>query len=178
MAWFLIPPIPGMSHTPPNPKLPILADQPPQPAKAVPLDPGILGEQFLVEWVIAKGGQILTRRWHCTYGELDLVALNRDRTLIFIEVKTRQWRNLDADGALAITRKKQEKLWKAAQLFLLKHPQYQLLPCRFDVALVLYSPGDPPAQHPRTPHLSRFTRRIAGYTFTLANYLLSAIERS
>jgi putative endonuclease len=157
--------------------IPPPADRP-DPQNSVVFDPGSLGEQFLAEWVTTKGGQILASRWHCIFGELDLVALNRDRTLVFIEVKTRHLRNLDADGALAITRRKQDKLWKAAQLFLLKHPQYAALPCRFDVALVLYRSLNERPHRSQVGTLSRFTHTINEHEFHLANYILSAIERS
>ncbi|MBD2327845.1 YraN family protein [Alkalinema sp. FACHB-956] len=134
-------------------------------------DPGLLGEQLVAQWVATKGGTVLYQRWHCRFGELDVVALNAAGDLIFIEVKTRQPYNWDSDGSLAVTRQKQTKLWKTAQIFLLKHPQHRDRPCRFDLALVHCSPRS----HSQPDHPG-FSRTIANYHLTLVNYLINALE--
>jgi len=101
---------------------------------------GDLGEELVADLLQAQGWEILARRWHCRWGELDLVAT--DRTwVIFIEVKTRSDRNWDLNGALAITTKKQLKLYQTALEFLGQHPELATLACRFDVALVTNSPN-------------------------------------
>lgn len=105
---------------------------------------GEWGEQLVCRWLEQQQWQILAQRWHCRWGEIDIIARSASSTsklpacdrLAFVEVKTRQSRNWDADGRLAITPQKQQKLWKTAQLFLGKHPHLHELPCQFDVALV------------------------------------------
>jgi len=119
---------------------------------------GHLAEALVANWLMQQGGEILQRRWHCRWGELDIVAhidldrsilrdqgifsqngLNRNTanpTIAFVEVKARCGDNWDMDGRLAITPQKQQKLWKAAELFLADYPHLTDFVCRFDVALV------------------------------------------
>lgn len=75
--------------------------------------------------------QLVSRNWHCRYGELDLVMLDQ-ATLVFIEVRYRS--STGYGGALeSITPAKQEKVMLAAQCFLEQHMQWQDHACRFDV---------------------------------------------
>ncbi|MEY3299285.1 MAG: hypothetical protein RLZZ597_2545 [Cyanobacteriota bacterium] len=117
-----------------------------------PADLGTFGENLIAQWMTAKGWTVKDRQWHCTYGELDLVLTQGNPTqngqMAFVEVKTRSQGNWDADGLMAITRGKQTKLWKAAQVYLLKNPQWANAICRFDVALVACRPSLPSATRP------------------------------
>lgn len=166
---------------------------------------GQLGEAIVAEWLQAQGWEVLAHRWHCRWGEIDLIvrsgalpggAIPQGRcdgdadgvnpmpnqpTVAFVEVKTRQQGNWDANGLLAITRQKQAKLWKAAQSFLADAPHLANLACRFDVALITYGP----ASQWQSASLSvRGKGAIAlgqpvyrdGYRLTLATYLPHAFE--
>ncbi|GAP96027.1 YraN family protein [Leptolyngbya sp. NIES-2104] len=133
-------------------------------------DLGTLGETFVAEWLQSQGAIVLAHQWNCRSGELDLVVKTADEIIAFVEVKTRSRGNWDSDGALSITLTKQRKILTAAQLFLLKHPEFENLPCRFDVALVRYTKkrGNPPT--PATsPHLTK-------NQFSLQDYICNAFD--
>jgi putative endonuclease len=143
---------------------------------------GSLGEEIVARWLQQLGFKILARRWHCLWGEIDLVALlpgnNSLKTLpklIFVEVKTRSQGNWDAGGLLAITPSKQGKIKQAAALFLVEHPDLADSTCQFDVALVCYTRGN--LSHPQTIELEIGKPvSIQGYTLYIQNYIESAFD--
>ncbi len=113
---------------------------------------GNLGEQLVCDWLHRQHCQVLHRQWHSRFGEIDLIAKGqsgrgklRCEMLAFIEVKTRSQGNWDANGLLALTRSKQNKIRTTARYFLVRHPHLSDLPCRFDVALVSCHTGEPNA---------------------------------
>lgn len=98
---------------------------------------GILGEKLVAHWLRGQGWQILQHQYRTRWGEIDLIGVCPNRTtVIFVEVKTRNHRNWDEDGLLAVTATKQEKLILSAQWFLSQHPELADYCCQFDVALV------------------------------------------
>ena len=50
---------------------------------------GEIGEDFVANSLVAKGMRILDRNWRIKEGEIDLVVVDEEGTIIFIEVKTR-----------------------------------------------------------------------------------------
>ena len=82
----------------------------------------------------AQGLRLWHRNFHCAHGEIDLVMQDRD-TLCFIEVRAR---SADTHGgaAASVTHRKQQKIIRAAQHYLLAHPAIAEAPCRFDVIAI------------------------------------------
>ena len=138
---------------------------------------GQLGEELVGKWLQTQNYLILHRRWRCRWGEIDLIVQEKDSLILaFVEVKTRNPRNWDNDGILAITSQKQGKLWQTAAAFLGKHPHLAELPCRFDVALVSYQIYNQKEDNTNSILNIKLDQPIfwRGYKFTLKNYFESA----
>ena len=86
------------------------------------------------------GLRLLARNAQARGGELDLVMLDGD-SLVFVEVRYRG-SAMFGGGAASVDAGKRRKLIRAAQAFLLRHPQHTESPCRFDV---IDASGDPAA---------------------------------
>ncbi len=135
--------------------------QPNKSKKKEQLELGLMGEKFVNAYLTERNWQVLQERWHCRWGELDLVAYHPTQNrLIFVEVKTRHHNSLDQQGLLAITPGKQRKLVKAAAQFLGAYPQYMDSYCQFDVALVTY----------------RRDKSASGFQLELMQYIAAAFE--
>ena len=100
---------------------------------------GRTGEDRAAHHLAGRGFRILERNFTAPYGEIDLIALDGD-TVVFVEVKTR---TTDAYGApeLAVDRRKQERMVKAALGYLKRRNLHQM-PCRFDVVTISGRDGD------------------------------------
>ena len=98
---------------------------------------GNRGEQIAVEFLLRQGVQILTRNFYSRFGEIDIIAHDGTDT-IFVEVKQRK-QGINT-GIESITHKKQNKLIRTAQYYLLKHNKADIL-CRFD-AIIIASDGE------------------------------------
>lgn len=109
---------------------------------------GRWGEMLAADYLRKKGFQLLGAGWRCRFGELDLIAADREY-LCFVEVKLRKTSAYGSAGAFVDWRK-QEKLRLAAQLYLLEHPT-QLQP-RFDV-VEIYAPRGMKTEQPEIRYL-------------------------
>lgn len=84
-----------------------------------------------------KGYRILAYNLHYgKIGELDIVAYTGKKDngiLVFCEVKCRRDISF-ADPASAVNRKKQNRIRTLAEIFIQRHPEFELCDVRFDVA--------------------------------------------
>jgi putative endonuclease len=74
------------------------------------------GEALAVDYLRGNGYQIITQNWHCTYGEIDIVA-QRQGTLVFVEVRSRHGETTEAAFA-SITPRKRERMVNSAYVYL------------------------------------------------------------
>lgn len=82
-------------------------------------------------WLNTHGLHSVAKNFSCKAGEIDLIMRDGGQ-LVFVEVR---FRHSDRYGTAAesVTRAKQQKLIRAAQLFIQTHSQWRNSACRFDV---------------------------------------------
>ena len=95
---------------------------------------GLAGEQFTASWLRRQKFEILESNYHSRFGEIDMIAQNREY-IVFVEVKTRKEGTM-LPAKESVAQKKQEKILKTAMMYLSLHPT-PLQP-RFDVMEVYY----------------------------------------
>jgi putative endonuclease len=101
---------------------------------------GKIGEDLACRELEKRGYAILTRRYRRRIGELDIVA--RDgRTLVFVEVKSRDGLDFGAGGE-AVTRVKRRRMASVAEEYLVRH-RLTGCACRFDVVSIEFQTGGP-----------------------------------
>lgn len=102
---------------------------------------GSYGETLAADYLQEQGYTIITTNWHCSHGELDIVA-QQGEVLVFVEVKTR--RSVNTQSAFAnITPNKQEKLIAAVYLYLSENDQ-ENVHWRIDAIAVAIPPRGAP----------------------------------
>ncbi len=98
---------------------------------------GLYHETLAAKHLKRQGLKIIERNVRYREGELDLIALDQ-QSLVFIEVKKRVSQGY-GHAIETITPSKINKLRKAAQHYLLAHPEHQHRNCRFDVVTFSYT---------------------------------------
>ncbi|MGN0181700.1 MAG: YraN family protein [Candidatus Ornithomonoglobus sp.] len=98
---------------------------------------GELGEEAASRFLVKKGYQIRERNFRLQCGELDIVAVDRDNCLVFVEVKTRKNDEYGYPSEY-VNAKKQEKLKKTALLYC----GGEVCNMRFDIIEVYYKTAD------------------------------------
>ena len=95
---------------------------------------GKRGEEAACRLLRRSGYKILERNYRGPRYEVDIIAREGD-IVAFIEVKTRPPGG-EEEAAAAIGPAKQRKIYRAAEHYLMTHPDAQDATCRFDVVLV------------------------------------------
>jgi len=107
---------------------------------------GQWGEKRCQRFLKRKGLKTLTRNFTCKTGEIDLVMVDTDKTIVFVEVRTRVDESFSSAES-SITSAKKAKLFRTARFFLTTH-NIDNRPFRFDVVtIVLGQKGRPQIRH-------------------------------
>ena len=101
------------------------------------------GEALAAQRLIDDGFVVLDRNWRCREGELDIVARDRDGTLVFCEVKTRS-STLFGEPSEAVGRVMAGRIRTLALRWLETHPTLRGGEVRFDVISVVRRRGFAP----------------------------------
>jgi len=100
---------------------------------------GRAGEALARRYLEAHGLRILECNYRVAHGrsrrggEIDLIALDTDATLVFVEVRVRRGR-MGGGAAASVSRAKQARIVYAARIYLSRLSR--MPPCRFDVVAV------------------------------------------
>lgn len=94
---------------------------------------GLRAETIVAALYLATGHRILGRRFKTPVGEIDLIAIRKNR-VAFIEVKRRP-SVADAEDAITLTMRRRVR--RAADLWLARNPQYQNHDVGFDLVFVV-----------------------------------------
>ena len=96
---------------------------------------GFAHERQAAEYLRGKGYRILAQNFYTRFGEIDLVVKD-GRYLVFVEVK---YRASEKGGhpLETVDARKQNRIRRAAQFYLLRYGYGESTPCRFDVVGIL-----------------------------------------
>lgn len=91
-------------------------------------------ESMALKYLQAQGLKKLQKNFACKCGEIDLIMLDNE-FLVFIEVRYRKQTQF-GHPLETIDYKKQQKIIKTIQYFLMKQPEYNRFPCRIDAIAI------------------------------------------
>lgn len=109
---------------------------------------GSWGESLAAEYLRGKHYKILAAHYYSRFGEIDLIARNREY-LVFAEVKLRKNARF-AQAREYVNRGKQDRIRMTASIYLSENPT--LLQPRFDV-IEIYAPEGLETAHPEICHM-------------------------
>jgi len=103
---------------------------------------GQWGERYCEKFLKKQGLKTLTRNFFCRSGEIDLITVDRDTTIVFVEVRTRADVTFGPPEA-SVTNSKKKKLLRTARYFLATH-NIADRPFRFDIVAIVLNESDQP----------------------------------
>lgn len=107
---------------------------------------GRWGEKYCEKFLKRKGLKVLTRNFSCKTGEIDIIMVDTNGSIVFVEVRTKADEEF-SDVESSITQAKKTRLKRAARYFL-STQDIENRPFRFDiVAIVLGRKGKPQIRH-------------------------------
>lgn len=96
---------------------------------------GHWGENRCEKFLRKKGLKKLARNFSCKTGEIDLIMVDADRTIVFVEVRTKSDESF-APAEASITFAKKAKLLRTARYFLATY-KIENRPFRFDIVIII-----------------------------------------
>ena len=107
---------------------------------------GALGESAAAEYLVSLGYTVKERNFRTPTGEIDIVALDGDRT-VFVEVKARTAGNNSKYGrpSSAVNYRKRKNFVSAVKAYQSLHPEAEK--CRIDVIEVYFLNGNTEIKH-------------------------------
>ena len=115
---------------------------------------GRLGEDYACQWLRERNWRILARNWRSRFGELDIIALDPEAILVFVEVKTRRTGRFGSPEQ-AVGPRKQNHLRRAAVQWLISHdrdPGARHRGTRFDVISLSVKSDPGRSMHSESPY--------------------------
>ncbi len=103
---------------------------------------GRWGEKRCERFLKRKGLKKLTRNFSCKTGEIDLVMVDTDKTIVFVEVRTKADESFGPPES-TITPAKKTRLFRTARYFITTN-NIKDRPYRFDVVTIVLTPTGPP----------------------------------
>lgn len=101
---------------------------------------GRRAERAAAERLCRLGYEPVARNFRCRYGELDLVMLDGP-TLVIVEVRSRTSARFVAPE-MSVDPRKQAKIARSAEYFLIRHPRLAHHAVRFDVVAITGEDGE------------------------------------
>jgi putative endonuclease len=95
---------------------------------------GRWGEHQCEKFLRRKGLKTLTRNYTCNAGEIDLIMVDKDRAIVFVEVKTRLDEQFTPTEDV-VNKTKADKMAKTSRYFISMHDIADR-PYRFDIVTV------------------------------------------